>query len=74
MEWLKGTLAVPGRSILNAGGAYLTINDALCQLASTERAYQERDITILSMKSEWLLEGVRSDPRYIDLLQRLGLD
>jgi Tfp pilus assembly protein PilF len=39
-----------------------------------ERAYRERDSNLLSIKSDVLLESLRSDPRYLDLVKRLGLD
>jgi TolB-like protein len=39
-----------------------------------ERAYSKRDAGPLYIRSEWELDGVRTDPRYLDLLKRLGLD
>jgi tetratricopeptide (TPR) repeat protein len=38
-----------------------------------ERAYAERDREILSMKMDYHLASVRSDPRYTNLLRRVGL-
>ena len=38
-----------------------------------ERAYQERDPGVLAIKNDLSLDGVRSDPRYLDLVKRLGL-
>jgi tetratricopeptide (TPR) repeat protein len=38
-----------------------------------ERAYAERDRELLSMKMDSHLVSVRSDPRYVNLLDRLGL-
>jgi tetratricopeptide (TPR) repeat protein len=37
------------------------------------RAYAERDRELLSMKTDSHLASVRSDPRYANLLERLGL-
>jgi TolB-like protein/Tfp pilus assembly protein PilF len=39
-----------------------------------ERAYKERDGGLLSMKSDQILDDIRTDPRYLDLLNRMGLD
>jgi TolB-like protein/Tfp pilus assembly protein PilF len=39
-----------------------------------ERAYDRREDTLLGVKDDWLLDGVQTDPRYLDLLKRLGLD
>lgn len=38
-----------------------------------ERAYEEGDVHLTSLKVNWELDGVRNDPRYIDLVRRLGL-
>jgi TolB-like protein/class 3 adenylate cyclase len=39
-----------------------------------ERAYSELDSSLLSIQHDWDLDGVRNDPRYLDLVKRLGLD
>jgi tetratricopeptide (TPR) repeat protein len=39
-----------------------------------ERAYSRRETSLLGIQSDWDLDGVRNDPRYLDLLKRLGLD
>jgi len=39
-----------------------------------ERAYSRKEDTLLSMKGDWDLDGVRNDPRYLDFLKRLGPD
>ena len=38
-----------------------------------ERAYSRREFLLLYIQSDWDLDGVRTDPRYLDLLRRLGL-
>jgi hypothetical protein len=39
-----------------------------------ERAYSKREWRLLRIQFDWFLDGVRTDPRYLDLLKRLGLD
>ena len=39
-----------------------------------ERSYARKEFNLLDIKHDELLDGVRSDPRYVDLLKRLGLD
>ncbi len=37
-----------------------------------ERAYEERDPLLLLAKTDALLDPLRSDPRFQDLLRRIG--
>jgi tetratricopeptide (TPR) repeat protein len=39
-----------------------------------ERSYSMREWTLVYVKSSPQLDGARTDPRYLDLLKRLGLD
>jgi hypothetical protein len=39
-----------------------------------ERAYSKREFQLLGIQVDWELDGVRTDPRYLDLVKRLGLD
>jgi TolB-like protein len=38
-----------------------------------EKSYSRKEDTLLYVKWDWDLDGVREDPRYLDLLKRLGL-
>jgi TolB-like protein/Tfp pilus assembly protein PilF len=39
-----------------------------------ERSYSKREGNILIIAWDWDLDGVRTDPRYLDLVKRLGLE
>jgi tetratricopeptide (TPR) repeat protein len=39
-----------------------------------ERSYSKRDSTLIHIKADEYLDKVRSDPRYLDLLGRIGLE
>ena len=39
-----------------------------------DRAYSRRESVLLYIQSDWVLDGVHNDPRYLDLLKRLGLN
>jgi TolB-like protein len=39
-----------------------------------ERSYARREPNLMEVKNEQTLNSVRTDPRYLDLLKRLGLD
>jgi serine/threonine-protein kinase len=39
-----------------------------------ERAYSKREFRLLNIRWDLFLDEVRTDPRYLDLLKRLGLD
>lgn len=39
-----------------------------------EKSYSRREGSILGIRLDNLLDGVRTDPRYLDLLRRLGLE
>jgi hypothetical protein len=37
------------------------------------RAYEQRDVQLVSLKTDPSLDGLRQDPRFADLVKRVGL-
>jgi pentatricopeptide repeat protein len=54
--------------------AYLGIGDNEQALAWLERAYQEKSEILPYIKVEPFFDPLRGDPRFADLLRRVGLD
>jgi tetratricopeptide (TPR) repeat protein len=52
---------------------YIGLEDGDQAFAWLEKAYQERSDFMIVLKVEPVLDGLRSDPRFADLLQRVGL-
>ena len=51
----------------------LTLDDRDEAFAWLERAYQQRNHNMVFLKVEPQLDGLRSDPRFASLVQRVGL-
>jgi TolB-like protein/DNA-binding winged helix-turn-helix (wHTH) protein/Tfp pilus assembly protein PilF len=54
--------------------AYLSVGNNQQALAWLQRAYKEQPNTLTSLKVDPVYDPVRSDPRFQDLLQRVGLE
>ena len=52
---------------------YAGLNDRGQALDWMERAYEERSGGLLQIKADPIFDSIRSDPRFTDLLRRLGL-
>jgi hypothetical protein len=53
-------------------GAYAGIGETEEALAWLEQGYRERDPLMILTKADPVFERVRSDPRFEDLLRRIG--
>jgi len=58
---------------MNIAGVYAGLGDQNRALAMLERAYQNRSPTILFLKLDQRFESLHSDPRFKELLRRIGL-
>ena len=38
-----------------------------------DTTYQERDLSLLSLRTDFSLDPIRSDPRFAELVRRVGL-
>jgi len=65
--------AAHGYSAMQIAGAHAYRGEADQALEWLERAYSQRDAGLMTIKSDALLEGIRHDPRYVALLQRMNL-
>jgi tetratricopeptide (TPR) repeat protein len=54
--------------------AYVGLGDTDTAFSWLEKAYQERDEGLLLLKIDPVLDSIRSDPRFSDLLARAGLN
>ena len=54
--------------------AYTGVGDVERAFAALERAYEERSNLVRSLKVLPILDPLRPDPRFADLLRRTGLD
>ena len=53
---------------------YLGFGDRERSLEGLERAYEAHDPWLLSLKVDRIYDPLRSDPRFIKLLRKVGLD
>jgi DNA-binding winged helix-turn-helix (wHTH) protein/TolB-like protein/Flp pilus assembly protein TadD len=59
---------------LNLAGIYIGLNDRERALAWLEKAYEERSCGMLLLKVSPTFDSLRADPRFNDLIERVGLN
>jgi eukaryotic-like serine/threonine-protein kinase len=72
LEILKG-YPQTGAITVNVAGLYARLGEKDLAFEWLEKAYGERADEILRLKEELDFDNLRSDPRYADLLRRIGL-
>ena len=71
---IEAHLEEVGMTEYNLAGYYFFLGDADKGFELLELAYAKKNSSLLNIRYDWDLDGVRDDPRYLDLLKRLGLD
>jgi TolB-like protein/tetratricopeptide (TPR) repeat protein/KaiC/GvpD/RAD55 family RecA-like ATPase len=63
-------------SLTEIAGLHFFLDDVDKGFEWLERAYSKKEGLLLHIQWDWdrLFDGIRTDPRYLDLLKRLGLD
>jgi len=51
---------------------YAAIDDSERALEWLERCYRERDVNITYIKVDPFMDNLRADPRFVDLMRRVG--
>jgi serine/threonine-protein kinase len=57
----------------NVGYLYAVLGDKDQAFAWLEKAYADKSVALAGIKTDHAMDALRSDPRYIDLLKRMGL-
>jgi eukaryotic-like serine/threonine-protein kinase len=61
-----------GGALVRMAGAHVALGETDEAMACLERAYRERDPTVLYIPTAKFLKPLQSDPRYQDLVRRIG--
>jgi len=69
---LQSDPAKPGYSATNTAGNYALLNDKENAFLWLEKAYQRRESDLIGLKSGAVYDNLRSDPRYAELIRRIG--
>jgi serine/threonine protein kinase len=75
-DWLEGLQELSKREYVSpyeVAQVYARLGDREQVFSWLEKAYAERDSRIVALKVEPAFEGLRSDPRFQDLVKRIGL-
>jgi hypothetical protein len=54
-------------------GLYAALGDKDQAFRWLNTAYQERDQKLVALKTDFLLDPIRSDPRFAELVRKVGL-
>ena len=59
-------------ALVRMAGAHVALGETDEAMACLERAYRERDSSVLLIPTAGFLKPLRSDPRYQDLVRKIG--
>ncbi|MDQ3172299.1 MAG: hypothetical protein M3Q91_01140 [Acidobacteriota bacterium] len=70
---LEEVTAAGSVSSYSVAGIYAALGESNPAFEWLNKACEQHDVQLVSVKVDPTLDGVRSDPRYADLLRRVGL-
>ena len=73
LEILKRMNRMPGVTAMDRAVVYIGLGDKQHALDWLEKAYENHELWILLLKSDPMYDPLRSDPRFQDLIRRVGL-
>ena len=53
---------------------YAILGESDKAFASLEKAYSEKDLQLQFLRVDPAFDSIRNDPRFVDLLRRIGID
>jgi tetratricopeptide (TPR) repeat protein len=73
LDELEKSLKLSPGVLINLAGVYATIGQKDKAFEFLEKAYEERDHSLIWIKVDPAFDGLRPDPRFTSLLNRIGL-
>lgn len=73
LQLVERVSRLPEASPYSIAGVYAALGEADQAFAFLNRAYQARSFQLVSLNVDPGLDGIRTDPRFDDLLRRIGL-
>jgi TolB-like protein/DNA-binding winged helix-turn-helix (wHTH) protein len=71
-DYLRAAKSSYAHPVLVAG-VCMRLGDKACALQWLEQGYQERDDLVVQLNVDPVFDGIRTDPRFQDLVRRVGL-
>jgi TolB-like protein/Tfp pilus assembly protein PilF len=72
-EVIKASANGTNVSSYSIAGIYAALGESAPAFEWLDKAYEQHDLQLVSLKVDPSLDGVRSDPRFADLVRRVGL-
>jgi TolB-like protein/tetratricopeptide (TPR) repeat protein len=73
MNLLEAVTQAGTASPYSIAGVYAALGDSDSTFAWLEKAYEQRDVQMVSLKVDPTLDGVRTDPRFAGIVRLVGL-
>jgi len=73
VEELKSAAETDDDALIKIAQVYIGLDDKKRAFEWLEKAYQDRALWLRNLKSDFIYDPLRSDPRFKDLMARVGL-